>query len=118
MLVVYDVSNPASFEKIPQWVDDIERYATNTCAKLLVANKVDLVSERKVSVEQGSAMAAQLQLQFYDTSAKTGQNVERVFTDLATACLAKENPTKARSIVGLSAVPEKKKSKFSDCELL
>ncbi len=85
MLVVYDVTNAGSFEKVRQWVDDIERYSTNQSSKLLVANRVDLADKRVVAEAEGQNLANDLKLPFVECSAKTGQNVDKAFLDLATA---------------------------------
>ncbi|KAJ7710945.1 P-loop containing nucleoside triphosphate hydrolase protein [Mycena rosella] len=52
---------------------------------LLVGNKSDLVNERQVSKEDGVARARQYGCEFIETSAKTAQNVERVFISLVRA---------------------------------
>lgn len=49
---------------------------------VLVGNKCDKTYEREVSREEGAAMARQFGCEFLETSAKTAQNVERLFTDL------------------------------------
>ena len=49
---------------------------------LLVGNKADENSEREVSREEGSALAHQFGCHFYETSAKTVQNIERPFIHL------------------------------------
>lgn len=49
---------------------------------MLVGNKRDKASERKVSEEEGKVLARLLGCQFIETSAKTAQNVEQVFTGL------------------------------------
>ena len=52
---------------------------------MLVGNKCDKVQEREVSREEGAALARQFGCEFIETSAKTAQNVERVFTNLVRA---------------------------------
>jgi len=52
---------------------------------LLVGNKCDLVSERKVSTEDAKEFADQLNLNFLETSAKDSTNVEDAFTKMAIA---------------------------------
>ncbi len=88
MLVVYDVTNASSFEKVRQWVDDIERYSTNQSSKLLVANRVDLADKRVVAEAEGQNLANDLKLPFVECSAKTGANVDKAFLDLAAAVCA------------------------------
>ena len=43
--------------------------------KILVANKSDL-PDSQVDKAEGQALAAQHKMEFYQTSAKTGENVE------------------------------------------
>ena len=52
---------------------------------MLVGNKCDKAYEREVSKEEGVALARKFGCEFFETSAKTAQNVERVFTSLVHA---------------------------------
>lgn len=49
---------------------------------MLVGNKADKVCEREVSRDEGVQMARNFGCDFMETSAKTAQNVERLFTTL------------------------------------
>ena len=52
---------------------------------MLVGNKCDKTYEREVSKEEGAAMARHFGCEFIETSAKTAQNVERLFMNLVRA---------------------------------
>lgn len=52
---------------------------------MLVGNKCDKTYEREVSKEEGAALARQFGCEFIETSAKTAQNVERLFMNLVRA---------------------------------
>ena len=52
---------------------------------MLVGNKCDKTYEREVSKEEGAQLARQFGCEFIETSAKTAQNVERLFTTLVRA---------------------------------
>ena len=50
---------------------------------ILVGNKSDLEEKREVSKEEGQELANQYGIDFFETSAKTGQNVEELFYNSA-----------------------------------
>eukprot|EP00828_Plagiopyla_frontata_P013700 TRINITY_DN181_c0_g1_i5.p4 TRINITY_DN181_c0_g1~~TRINITY_DN181_c0_g1_i5.p4 ORF type:complete len:109 (+),score=22.31 TRINITY_DN181_c0_g1_i5:398-724(+) len=50
---------------------------------VLVGNKSDLNSTREISYEQGQDLAEQNGLKFFESSAKTGENVKEIFHTLA-----------------------------------
>jgi GTPase KRas protein len=52
---------------------------------MLVGNKCDKTYEREVSPEEGQQLARQFGCEFFETSAKTAQNVERLFMNLVRA---------------------------------
>jgi len=83
IIVVYDVTNPETFNNVQKWLQEIERYACETVHKLLVGNKCDLVSERKVTSDDAREFADQLNLVFLETSAKDSTNVEEAFSKMA-----------------------------------
>lgn len=49
---------------------------------MLVGNKNDRVTEREVSIQEGSALAKELGCEFVESSAKTCANVEKAFYDV------------------------------------
>ncbi|XP_021677388.2 ras-related protein RABC2b isoform X2 [Hevea brasiliensis] len=82
---VYDVTQRQTFTNLANlWAKEVELYSTNKdCVKLLVGNKVDKESERVVSSEEGMELAKQHGFLFLEASAKTRENVEKCFQDLA-----------------------------------
>jgi len=85
IIVVYDVTNAETFGNVQKWLQEIERYACESVHKLLVGNKSDLASERKVSTEDAKEFADQLSLVFLETSAKEATNVEEAFSKMGSA---------------------------------
>ncbi|XP_024985637.1 ras-related protein RABC2a-like isoform X2 [Cynara cardunculus var. scolymus] len=82
---VYDVTRRETFTNLSEvWAKEIELYSTNQdCVKMLVGNKVDKDSERFVSREEGAALAKELGCLFLECSARTQENVQQCFQELA-----------------------------------
>ncbi|MHA1791331.1 MAG: Rab family GTPase [Promethearchaeota archaeon] len=88
-LFVYDVTNPRSFDSISEWYADLTGTLGSDFPAALIANKIDLDSERVITSEDGFDKATDLELQYYETSAKTGQGVDDAFLNIALLLLDK-----------------------------
>ena len=82
-LLVYDITRRQTFDNLARWLDDMRENAYSKMIILLVGNKSDLKFEREVSTEEGQAFAEKHNLIFFETSAKTAQNVEQAFVHSA-----------------------------------
>lgn len=85
IMLVYDVTKRETFTNLSDvWAKEVELYSTNQdCVKILVGNKVDRESERSVTREEGIALAQKNGCLFLECSAKTRENVEKCFEELA-----------------------------------
>lgn len=83
-VLCYDISNRPSFDHVIGWMRDIKTRAPPDCDIVLCGNKSDLDNDRVVTSDEGSALAQEYGVQFFETSALTGNNVEGMFTALAT----------------------------------
>ncbi|KAM9584339.1 ras-related protein Rab-26 [Trichechus inunguis] len=83
LLLLYDVSNKASFDNIQAWLSEIQEHAHRDVVLMLLGNKVDSTQEREVKREDGEKLAKEYGLPFMETSAKTGLNVDLAFTAIA-----------------------------------
>ncbi|KAG5565377.1 hypothetical protein RHGRI_001319 [Rhododendron griersonianum] len=85
IIVVYDVTDQESFNNVKQWLNEIDRYASDGVNKLLVGNKCDLTANKVVSYETAKAFADEIGIPFMETSAKDSTNVEQAFMAMAAA---------------------------------
>mmetsp|Transcript_36054 Transcript_36054/g.52840 ORF Transcript_36054/g.52840 Transcript_36054/m.52840 type:complete len:274 (+) Transcript_36054:213-1034(+) len=81
-ICVFAINDPESFVGAKDWVKEMRSKATENAIIVLCANKID-IPDRKVSREEAESFAAANDLLYVETSAKTGENVEVVFTTLA-----------------------------------
>ena len=90
ILLVYDVTKKDTFEQTRMWMDSIHE-TTGDVNVILLANKIDL-DDRDISREQGEALAKEFQCPYFETSAKTGENINEAF--LALVKIVKEKKEK------------------------
>ncbi|XP_029858143.1 ras-related protein Rab-26 [Aquila chrysaetos chrysaetos] len=83
LLLLYDVTNKASFDNIQAWLTEIHEYAQQDVVLMLLGNKVDSAQDRVVKREDGEKLAKEYGVPFMETSAKSGLNVELAFTAIA-----------------------------------
>ena len=119
--VVYDITKAASFEKAKNWVKELQRQANPHIVIALVGNKLDLVfdkldlkaeedsdkivesddtdeeaapaAQREVACSEAQQYADEMGLLFFETSAKTGENVLETFTEIAKHIPLEAKPT-------------------------
>ncbi len=84
-ILLFDLTNAKSFAKIPKWHDDILNYLGNKSQidGYLIGNKIDLVKDRIVSVIDGIRLAKALDVDYFESSALTGHNIEFYFKKIA-----------------------------------
>ncbi|MHA1340412.1 MAG: GTP-binding protein [Promethearchaeota archaeon] len=81
--IVFDVTRPETFESVENWFNEIKQFASKNITLILIGNKIDLEDERKISKEQGEALANELGITYFETSALNKDIVEEAFRLLA-----------------------------------
>jgi small GTP-binding protein len=74
-ILVFDVTNKQSFENIKEWKNSVEIYSNIKPIFLLFGNKCDLENMRKVKKEEGELFASENGMEYIETSAKNGKNI-------------------------------------------
>ena len=119
IILVYDVTSPESFEHVDEWVTEVNRYASESTAKLLVGNKSDMPNKAVLATD-AQAYATRLGISFIETSAKDGANVDAAFLTMARGLIrareasvaSAEKPKDEGKVVAINSKEGKKKG---DC---
>ena len=90
-IIVYDITNKSSFDSIVNWVEDIKELASNDNKNIILGNKCDLESERKINKEEGDNLAKKYNSQFFEVSAQNGKNIDKSFLCLVQSILKDVN---------------------------
>ena len=88
-ILVYSINNRESFDNLEGWLNDIRTSGSVDVKMFLIGNKTDLGDNRVVSFEEGEKFAKDHGfIQFFETSAMTGENVKDVFVQIGIASYA------------------------------
>lgn len=80
-ILVYDVSEPKTLQKLNEWVEELQVYSTKkNIVCLVVGNKIDDL--RAVPREAGQAFAQKHRMLFIESSAKTQEGINLAFEEL------------------------------------
>jgi len=105
LILVYDVTNQPTFDCCPDWLREIEEYASPKVLRVLVGNKIDR-DDHEIPGDIGEDFANRHGMYFLQTSAKNCDNVDRLFTEIAHELLqqakAKDLPSESHSVQNIS----------------
>ncbi|KAI9464390.1 ras-domain-containing protein [Russula earlei] len=89
ILLVYDASCRQSFEDLTHWFAEMATYVSGPVIKVIVGNKVDEESQRRVPAEEAAALAEKMDCHFIETSARTAVGVRKAFRDIVERIMGK-----------------------------
>ena len=76
IILMYDITNKKSFESIPDWIKSIRDSKGENFPMILLGNKLDKEDIRIISEKEGKELADEYGIKFFETSNKTGVNVQ------------------------------------------
>ena len=83
LILVYSITSQESFRNLESWMKSVKDIADlSKKPVIIVGNKCDLEDMRIVTYEEGKQYATNLGYHFYETSAKTGENLKEAFNDI------------------------------------
>ena len=113
IILMYDITNRATFERLQIWLNLIKQM-TNEIPIILVGNKLDLEDNeehgRIVEYNEGDDFANENDIEFFEVSAKNGDNIENVFISIAQKVLNSLQSERLLSVenVKIEEDPQKK----------
>ena len=121
-LLVYDVTRRNTFDNIDNWLIDLKTNGDKDMLIMIIGNKCDLEEERDVSKEEAQTKAEQYNIAFMETSAKSGDNIDKAFNELIEQIYkANESMLQTQAIVednngdGVNLVNKTEEGKKSGC---
>jgi len=113
-IIVYDITNLDSFVRAKNWVLELQKQGNPNLVMALAGNKADMAAKRKVEPEEAETYAKENGLFFMETSAKTAQNVNELFYEIARR-LPKARPAQQPAGMVLTDRPAESAKTYSCC---
>ncbi|MHA1990622.1 MAG: Rab family GTPase [Candidatus Hodarchaeales archaeon] len=92
-IILYDISEKKSFDNVKYWIHEFQNHSgPQSKSIILIGNKIDLRESENtglITKEEGQLLAKELSktfqnsIIFYETSALTGENIEKVFDSIS-----------------------------------
>jgi GTPase SAR1 family protein len=86
-ILVYDITVKESFDKVNYWLSQLKKFAPKDIVILIVGNKIDKESERKISKDQLVKFCDQQKVMYEEASAKEDLGVSQLFRNIAVGML-------------------------------
>ena len=85
--LISDLTHRPTFESIQNWHIDIKKILNTEIIGFVLGNKNDLIEDRSISKEEAEILAKSLNLNYFETSALTGDNIDNSFKNIAETLL-------------------------------
>ena len=83
-IMVYSIDSSESFRDLDLWIKELKMNNSPDTKLILVGNKLDLKENREVQYEEGKKFSENFGfLDFFETSAKSGENIKEMFIEAA-----------------------------------
>jgi len=83
MIFVFDITRSSTFSNVKNWYNTTVKFGLSGIPKILIGNKIDLKDERKIIQPHATHLSEELNSRYFETSAKTGENVKDIFESIA-----------------------------------
>ena len=115
VILVFDITKEDTFDALEEWLKYLKDNGKDDIQKILIGNKLDLEKNRKVTKEDAEDFAKSNGCKYFETSAKTGVNVNEALDEIARITYlsktGKAEGDKEKNIVLNKNSPDTKKKK-------
>jgi Ras-related protein Rab-8A len=81
VFLTYDITRDDTFVNVLDWMKEVKQHASSDIVIYLIGNRSDLEDDREVTQERAIEFCKEYSIdKFFETSAKTGNNVEETFS--------------------------------------
>ncbi len=94
LLLVFDLTRLSTFKNVASWYQDVKASLHVDLMGFVLGNKSDLIDQRKVNAEESAILAQELKMDYIETSALSGENVDNAFYRLAAVLIAQRKAMK------------------------
>ena len=115
VILVFDLTERKTFDELTQWLGDVHSLCDPNAVIQLVGNKCDMNDTRAVSMTEAEQFATRNQMQYIETSAKSGHSIQEAFTRVAANILSKGIKSGAGTMDKAPLLPEGEKKKQGCC---
>ena len=91
IIFVFDISNKKTFETLKTWLIEVQKDVSDDVEMIFVGNKIDLNEKREVNFQLLENLGKKNNIECFETSAKTGEGVEEIFTYLTKKLFQNKN---------------------------
>jgi small GTP-binding protein len=85
VIVAYDITNTESFDNLKFWINSIKANMENKnifIPVIIIGNKTDMEESREIMTEDAEKFAEENKYKYFETSAKTGEGIDKAIRDL------------------------------------
>lgn len=113
-MIVFDITSSDSFKNVETWARSYYENNDKSQVFIIVGNKSDLSSERKVSKQEAEELAKKYNTEYFEVSAKDGSYVNDAFENLLTLSIENYQEANISQLTTLNIENSMKNGKQND----
>ena len=82
IIFVLDITDKHSLEQLKKRIEEVKKLENMNFASIICANRCDLIEQREVTADELKSLGLEYNMKVFETSAKTGENVNKAFEEL------------------------------------